>query len=118
MGGMLGERGVKGESGTAGLGKSISLAKKLDDTKGAGREALGIKLNRQTYFMKSTKAGDLLAKGSQNKFALEYSLVRYRETFCLDYFIIVQQDIQVNTARTVLHSLLSTQCLFDILELV
>ncbi len=47
IGGVVGERGVRGESGTSDLGRSISLAKKLDDTKGAGRTARGIILSCQ-----------------------------------------------------------------------
>jgi len=39
MGGMPGERKVKGESGIVGLGSCTSLAKKLGDTKGGGRTA-------------------------------------------------------------------------------
>ena len=45
MGGIPGDRGVKGESGMGDWGRSISLAKKLDDTNGAGRTAWGIMLD-------------------------------------------------------------------------
>lgn len=64
MGGMFGERGVNGESGTVDLGRSRSLAKKLGDTKGAGRTAWGMRLSCQLGFVNSAKVGNLLAKWS------------------------------------------------------
>ena len=62
MGGILGESGVKGESGIGDWGRSISLAKKLDDTNGAGRTAWGIILKSQKCLSRFSNTGNLLAQ--------------------------------------------------------